>query len=330
MTAGQRKVMEWRSRLKKSVQVRGCGNHRALQPVSGSSACCSKGCNDQARACGGAGGDDGDLDQDEDGDDADAENVHPSALITSSEELEALAEELGATHPHLEGMARRIFDSAGPSDTCVGGTSGDSAGVSSSTSDPWVVRDLDIESNLVDHMLSMFSQQAPFDPNAFRTMPKNPYSLKDCGKPHLACLIQPTPLARADLFVTLVLPAAASLYQTEVTGLIKPTIHGKMAQKGCSDEAIDALMSQGMTCGCKTQCFYKWKEVLGNKARAIIKTERYAYGAMTVEARFHHYAPLLKSNLHMTTALASNGDGVISTGAWRTASCSMESPRRPQ
>ena len=101
------------------------------------------------------------------------------------------------------------------------------------------------------------------------------------------------------------------LYVTHVTGL-QPTIIGKRAQRECSDEVIDALMHPNRCCHCKTAT--EWKRALKNRARLVIKAERHVYGATTQEGRFQHYSPMIRTGLHMKTALASSGEGLIETG----------------
>ena len=90
---------------------------------------------------------------------------------------------------------------------------------------------------------------------------------------------------------------------------------GKRAQELCTDEAIDKVMHLTASCECSKNCLAAWKAKLGDSvARAIVKTERHAFGAMTRYGRFCHYSAIIKSRLHMKTAMTSNGDGVINTG----------------
>jgi hypothetical protein len=55
-----------------------------------------------------------------------------------------------------------------------------------------------------------------------------------------------------------------------------------------------------------------------NQARAIITTERHAYGAMTPLARFHHYSVIIKSSLHVRTAQPSHTEGLVDAGKLRS------------
>jgi hypothetical protein len=76
----------------------------------------------------------------------------------------------------MEGMARRIFDSSSPADTTIGGDD-------TALGEPWVVKDLDLEANLVDHLLSLFSSQGALKPTAqVKAMPRSSFTMKDAGK----------------------------------------------------------------------------------------------------------------------------------------------------
>jgi len=95
------------------------------------------------------------------------------------------------------------------------------------------------------------------------------------------------------------------------------TIHGARATRLCSDASIHTLMKDNIGCQCSKDCFLAWRASLGpGVARAIIKTERHAYGAMTQPARFHHYSVIIRSNLNVKTVVSSRGEGLLQTGEY--------------
>jgi hypothetical protein len=164
MTAGQVKAAYWRSKLKASVQVRGCcgdtdnfnsvGIHHGQQVAA----------HDHHQAHHHHEQEEQDPtpmlmaeDEDEDEDEL-APGVVPLPLIESIDELEDLAEELGATNSSLADVARSLFDGKPAHDAVVT----DNEERVSEASDPWMAG-WHTENKLIDHMLEMFSTQAPPD-----------------------------------------------------------------------------------------------------------------------------------------------------------------------
>jgi hypothetical protein len=119
--------------------------------------------------------DDEESDEEED----EEEDVEEPQLIESIEELEDLAERLGATNPNLEGMARSLFDGQSALGTVVS----DGTARASDGSDPWMAGVSDTEHHLIDHMLELFSSQPQLDPRvASATMPKVSFDVKEYGE----------------------------------------------------------------------------------------------------------------------------------------------------
>ena len=122
--------------------------------------------------------------------------LDPAALICSPADIEALAEELGATHPSLEGMAKRVFHSNNPADR-EEVFDGEEGGMRpSDITDPWT-DGCDSENTVLNHLYEKLAYQPRLDHKIINraSQTKTAFSLKDCGKSldagsHMYCCIR--------------------------------------------------------------------------------------------------------------------------------------------
>ena len=108
--------------------------------------------------------------------------IDPALLITSADELEQLAEELGVTHPSLECMARSIFH---PNDPADGEHifDGDGEMRPGDVMDPWT-DGCDSENTVLNHLFEKLSYQPGLNHKVLNRalQTKTAFSVIDCGK----------------------------------------------------------------------------------------------------------------------------------------------------